>query len=141
MNKLVSSIGLVCLLFGVANAQIISKNGIAKDTVTGLIWQDNSDSSTVQKNWLGAKEYCKDLRLGEYDDWRLPNIYELSTLLNNPKSYDPDNSAIIYNVHCSNGKSDIVSYFYNKKYVGQYFVVGTSGKETLDEAANYICKN
>lgn len=28
-----------------------------------------------------ANKYCENLTLGGYDDWRLPNIYELVTLM------------------------------------------------------------
>lgn len=71
------------------NAQIVSTNGIATDSATGLVWQDNSEAKTYQKDWNGAKAYCESLTLDGYEDWRLPNIYELSTLLDNTKSKEP----------------------------------------------------
>ncbi len=52
------------------------------DKTTGLTWQDNSASKTVQKTWSGAKEYCENLTLGGYDDWRLPSIRELQSIVN-----------------------------------------------------------
>ena len=39
------------------------------------------------RDWEGAKEYCKNLKLEGYDDWRLPNIYELSTLVTHKKGF------------------------------------------------------
>lgn len=71
------------------NAQIVSINGIATDSATGLVWQDNSDAKTNRKDWDSAKAYCENITLGGYSDWRLPNIYELSTLLDNTKSKEP----------------------------------------------------
>ena len=65
------------------------------------MWQDDPYTSAEKKaygdnkkygkagNWEYAKQYCKDLRLGGFSDWRLPNIYELVTLINNTKSKDP----------------------------------------------------
>ncbi|MBH1989429.1 MAG: DUF1566 domain-containing protein, partial [Myxococcaceae bacterium] len=47
------------------------------DTVTGLIWQ-RTVSGTY--NWGGAQAYCTGLNLDGLS-WRLPNIKELSTLL------------------------------------------------------------
>ena len=71
------------------NAQIVSTNGIATDSATGLVWQDDSEAKTNEKDWNGAKSYCENLTLGGYSDWRLPNIFELSTLLDNTKWSKP----------------------------------------------------
>lgn len=71
------------------NAQIVSTNGIATDSATGLVWQDDSEAKTNKKEWKSAKAYCENLTLGGYNDWRLPNVFELSTLLDNTKSKEP----------------------------------------------------
>lgn len=132
MNKFMSSIGLVFLLFGVSNAQIISKNGVAKDTVTGLEWQDNEPYTDAQGktynkaynngkvgNWENAKEYCTNLSLGGKNDWRLPNMYELSTLLDNTKKEKPY----------------IINGFENADY-GDYW--GTSNIDDINDAWAFI---
>lgn len=67
--------------------------------------------------------------------------WKVKSKFDNPKSYDPEHSATIYNISCSNGKSDVVSYFYNKQQGIQYFTAGRAGMATLDEAANSICGN
>ena len=58
------------------------------DKNTGLMWQDNKDAKTVQKTWSGAKEYCANLRLDGYDDWRLPDYNELLSIVDYTK-YNP----------------------------------------------------
>jgi len=58
---------------------------IVTDNETGLQWQDNE---SVRKTWQGAIDYCENLTLGSYEDWRLPNINELTSLLDDSK-YDP----------------------------------------------------
>ena len=49
------------------------------DYRTGLMWQKTDDGQ--QRNWADAKQYCGDLVLGGYDDWRLPRIDELETIV------------------------------------------------------------
>src|SRR5208337_4339958 len=51
------------------------------DPATGLIWATHDNGSDV--DWYKAKNYCRDLRLGGYYDWRLPSIDELQGM------YDP----------------------------------------------------
>ena len=49
-----------------------------KDSSTGLIWTAKDNGSDV--NWNLARDYCSNLRLGGYSDWRLPTITELEGL-------------------------------------------------------------
>jgi hypothetical protein len=58
-----------------------------KDQATGLQWtrQDNGSDIT----WDGAVDYCKNLRLGEYSGWRLPEIDELKTLFDPSANVPP----------------------------------------------------
>ena len=271
MKKKIFSIALLGLLSAL-NAGVISKNGIAKDSATGLQWQDEpytqaektaydkNTNSGKAGNWQYAKAYCENLTLGGKSDWRLPNIYELTTLIDNtkssepyvingieniasynywssttnaslsslawgvgfssgddgwldktysnyvrcvragqlnfdnlvilknkgkvkvsqenidkispnpekikkelsfsnshqgnsynnweiaskvdlPKSYDPEHSSVQYKILCGNGKTDYVSFFYNKPKGTQYFTTGRAGMSNLEDAANYICGN
>ena len=64
-------------------ADFTRSNGIVTDTKTGLQWQDDySDNggSIKQTTWSGAIDYCENLMLGGYSDWRLPNIVELCSV-------------------------------------------------------------
>ncbi|MCF6309622.1 MAG: DUF1566 domain-containing protein [Sulfurimonas sp.] len=60
------------------------------DTETKLMWQDNEDTKNVYKDWSGAKEYCQDLSIGEYSDWKLPSYLELLSIF----TYQKDNYTI-----------------------------------------------
>lgn len=65
---------------------------IWNDPATGLSWQDpQKDAYTSDYPGLtqpDAQRYCKELALGGYDDWRLPNIDELRTLLRGNPSHE-----------------------------------------------------
>ncbi|MFC1591399.1 DUF1566 domain-containing protein [Thermodesulfobacteriota bacterium] len=54
-------------------------NGIVRDNVTGLEWQQTTALGTY--TWQQALEYCENLSLGGHDDWRLPTAKELATLV------------------------------------------------------------
>jgi hypothetical protein len=49
--------------------------GAWTDPATGLTWTKSDNGSDV--NWNQATDYCSNLRLGGYSDWRLPTIDEL----------------------------------------------------------------
>ncbi|MCP4603561.1 MAG: DUF1566 domain-containing protein [Proteobacteria bacterium] len=49
------------------------------DQATGLIWQKKF---SVRKNWKQSLAYCEGLEYGGFDDWRLPNVQEMRTLIN-----------------------------------------------------------
>ncbi len=63
-------------------------NDIVTDTGTGLQWQDDSAAANTVRGWTEAIDYCeKDLSLGGYDDWRLPNINELQSIVDHSNRY------------------------------------------------------
>ena len=56
---------------------INNNDGTVSDSSTGLLWQQTEPGIM---SWEAALTYCEQLELGEYDDWRLPNIKELRTI-------------------------------------------------------------
>jgi hypothetical protein len=61
---------------------------VAKDSVTGLVWQQSVNerpcpsTQTGECSWEGAEAYCKSLHYGGFDSgWRLPEINELLSLV------------------------------------------------------------
>ena len=66
-----------------------TSNGIVTDSSTNLQWQDDI---ILEKGWSGAIEYCENLTLGGYDDWRLPNINELLSIVDYNKADKYDNN-------------------------------------------------
>ncbi len=61
--------------------------GIFVDSNRELMWQDNIDSKKMILSWKDAENYCDNLFLGNYIDWRIPMKPELESILdtdNNP---------------------------------------------------------
>jgi len=69
---------------------IRNSTGIVTDNNTKLQWQDNYGlaSNGIEKaSWLGAINYCKNLKL-DGGGWKLPNRNELLSIVDY-KKYDP----------------------------------------------------
>jgi hypothetical protein len=71
---------------------------VVMDNVAGLVWQGCSyglggdgctSGSAVMSDWIAQVANCDALDWGGHDDWRLPDPYELSTLLNRGKNLSP----------------------------------------------------
>lgn len=60
---------------------------IVKDSTTGLIWQGTVEDKDL--TWDEALVYCENLIYAGYNDWRLPNVNELETLLDFEESEEP----------------------------------------------------
>jgi hypothetical protein len=73
---------LVIISFSWLFADYTKVGDVIKDNITGLEWQNDSNikQSGPTRNWKSALAYCRDLSLGSKDDWRLPNINELSSI-------------------------------------------------------------
>lgn len=68
------SVGLLADFMRDASTKIVT------DKATGLQWQD--DAVPAMMTWISAIDYCKALNLGNKGEWRLPNISELGSLIN-----------------------------------------------------------
>jgi len=66
----------------------LSAKDVIYDTTTHLLWQDapiNGDASVTYKE---ASNYCKFLQIGKYNNFRMPTLFELQTLVDY-KNYKP----------------------------------------------------
>jgi len=61
-------------------------NNIVTDSGSSLMWQDNKRENNQYLNFGEAIEYCNNLKLGDYSDWRLPNVNEMLLIIENSSS-------------------------------------------------------
>jgi hypothetical protein len=59
----------------------------ATDPKSGLTWQRMTPKS--MQTWRDANDYCEELALGAFDDWRLPSRLELLTLVEYATGTEP----------------------------------------------------
>jgi formylglycine-generating enzyme required for sulfatase activity len=73
------------------------------DTTSGLTWQGcpsglrgaSCDVALIASHdWAGALKYCESLRWGNFDDWRLPNVKELFSILDLSRHNPAVNSGV-----------------------------------------------
>ncbi len=84
-------------------------NSTVTDLSTGLTWQQGE---TESMKWGAALGYCEGLSLGGYSDWRLPDVRELESLIDNTRVYPSINTTFFPNVYSDNYCSDYQSFFY-----------------------------
>jgi hypothetical protein len=76
------------------------------DTKTGLVWQrippaTGGNFSAGKYGWQEALKYCDELVLGEADDWRLPTVVELESIVDWGK-FSPSADSTVFVVPSAN---------------------------------------
>jgi hypothetical protein len=64
---------------------IDNENGTISDSISGLMWQENYSYVETGNyiSWYDAEKYIENLnksRLGDHDDWRLPDKLEIQSI-------------------------------------------------------------
>ena len=115
---------------------IDNTDGTVNDTVTGLMWEQNPGS--WQGNWTDSITHCAELTTAMYTDWRLPNYYELLSIVDFG-SPSPSINEIFFPNTAS------ISYLSSTTYGGSgehaydiYFHSITSTLATKTHVGNYI---
>jgi hypothetical protein len=74
------------------------ENGSGSDreetfVIGNFMWQRYSAPTKME--WRDAKQYCENLSLGGYGDWKLPNITELRTLIQGCPKTEPSGDCTV----------------------------------------------
>ena len=116
----------------------VDNKDIVIDKSTNLMWQDNIDANTTLKSWIDSIKYCESLNLGGYNDWRLPNVNELESIID----YNSSNPAIsnIFKYVASDFYWTSSSvYNYNKNAIDIFFDDGENTEDDKQYVENFRC--
>lgn len=89
-----------------SNQFVNNGDGTITDNSTGLMWQRDSAMNGVDfrsMNWEYALAYCQSLVLGGHQDWRLPTINELRSLVDYGNRFPAINRTHFPNTTTSDG--------------------------------------
>ena len=81
-------------------------------TVGNEMWEDSKDATNTPIDWEKAQKYCKNLRIGEFEDWHLPTIAQLENLYKNHKDeiYNGFGGVLYWSSDTESGKNNIWQY-------------------------------
>jgi hypothetical protein len=107
-------------------------NGVVKDFSTNLLWQDNEVYNSISIE--DSISYCQNLNLDNITDWRVPNINELKSILDN--SLTPLNISDVFE---NTSNAFYYSSTHNAVDNTKYWLVGfeNDGTEGNRSASNY----
>jgi hypothetical protein len=106
-------------------------NEIVTDNVTGLMWQDDAAAATITLTYSNAITYCENLVLGVYNDWRLPAIDELASIVKYG-TYNPSADSVFQNIVNDDYLSSTTSIYESKTYALEIdFDDGDSGSSAI----------
>ena len=69
------------LIMAVAFSLSMAETTILNDPATNLMWEDTKHAEDEAVTYLEANSYCNTLKLGEHNDWRVPTLKELLTIV------------------------------------------------------------
>ena len=80
------------------NPRFDAAGGCVTDNLTGLMWV--ASPTITHTTWQGALDYANSLDLCGYQDWRLPNVNELLSLVNTGMNDTPRMVKIMLRIRC-----------------------------------------
>jgi hypothetical protein len=77
-----------CVRGAALSSTLTVDTDVVTDSMTQLVWQSTELEGTA-RNWQAALDYCETLTHAGKADWRLPNIKELATLVDETATVAP----------------------------------------------------
>ncbi|MFI3261825.1 MAG: DUF1566 domain-containing protein [Rikenellaceae bacterium] len=102
-------------LMGLPMSYVDNGDGTISDLNTGLTWQKTPPTEGM--TWYEAIEYCENLELAGYSDWRMPTLKELFAISNFSTGWPYLNTEYFDLATGSVGKDE--QYWALNKYVGE----------------------
>ena len=69
------------LIMAIVSSIAMAEPAMVKDPVNNLIWEDTLHAAEEKVTHIEAKSYCQGLKLGNFDNWRLPTLSELLSIV------------------------------------------------------------
>jgi len=116
-------------------------NGVITDSRTNLEWQDdysNNGNSIKQTGWQSAIDYCENLNLDANNDWRLPNLNELTSLVDDT-TYNPAIDGLFQNSNSNYYWSSTTNINSNNVACFVYFSNGYQNSSYKDNLYSVRC--
>ncbi len=108
------------------NDFVDNRDGTITDRATGLTWMKNDSGKAM--NWQEALKYANGLKLGGHNDWRLPNVKELQSIVDYSRAPDASNPS---------QRGAAIDSIFNITKTESWFWTGTTHIE--NGGAYYVC--
>ncbi|HNQ69390.1 MAG TPA: DUF1566 domain-containing protein, partial [Bacteroidales bacterium] len=111
-------------------------DGTITDNATGLMWMQDDNGTGVL--WDAALDYAENFEFAGYDDWRLPNVKELQSIVDYTRSPATTSSAAINSMFSS---SQIIDEGEDINYPFYWSATTHASWVTAAQGANaaYVC--
>ena len=71
----------IVFMMTVALSMVMAEPTMVKDPKTNLVWEDTLHTTEEKVTYIEAKAYCETLSLGAFDNWRIPALTELLSIV------------------------------------------------------------
>lgn len=142
VNRLTSVAYTRCVrgdyVFGNSSFTRDSTQEVVRDNIRKLIWQDDSSAASVTKTFNEAITYCSELSLAGINNWRVPDMFELTSLVDYTTQSPAINSAFT-NVQTNSNYMTSVSNAVNADLAwGVSFYAGYDDATNAKTNARYV---
>jgi len=71
----------IVFIMAVTLSMVMAEPTMVKDPETNLVWEDTLHNTEGKVTHIEAKAYCEALKLGTFENWRLPTLNELLSIV------------------------------------------------------------